>query len=310
MKRVLVTNLIMLRNLEQFRPQLEAAGVELVPHPVKQLLTEQELLPIIGQFDGVIAGDDQFTERVLRAGLPRLKVISKWGVGLDSIDLEAAERLGIRVYSSPGAFGEAVAEVAIGFMLMLSRKLRLVDREVRKGNWPKPEGEGLRGKMLGIVGFGSIGRETATRALAFGMEVLTTDIRMAEMEPVPGVRFASFDEALARADYLCLSCNLTPENRGMIGERELARMKPTAYLVNVARGELVDEAALVRALRNNAIAGASLDVYETEPLPAGHPFTRMENVVLGSHNANNMREANEHVNKNTIRNLIEGLARS
>jgi len=286
---------------------LSAADIEPVPYLVEQFLTEEQLLPIIGQFDGVIAGDDQFTERVLLAGLPRLKVISKWGVGLDSINLEAADRLGIRVYNSPGAFGEAVAEVATGYMLMLSRKLHMVDREVRKGNWPKLEGEGLRGKILGIVGFGSIGRATATRALAFGLEILAADVRMAEMKPMPGVRFASLDEVLVRADYLCLSCNLTSENRGMIGERELAKMKPTAYLLNVARGALVDEDALLRALQDRTIAGAALDVYETEPLPVGHPFTWIENVILGSHNANNTRAANQRVNQSTIRNLLVGL---
>ncbi len=307
MKRVLITNLIMQRDIEQFRSQLAAAGIEPVLLPVKQFLTEAELLPIIGQFDGVIAGDDQFTRRVLRAGLPRLKVISKWGVGLDSIDLKAAKRLGIQVYNSPGAFGEAVAEVAIGYMLMLSRQLHIVDKEVRRGNWPKPEGEGLGEKALSLVGFGSIGRAITTRALAFGMIIKVTDIRITEMEPVAGVRFTSFDEVLTEADFLCLCCNLTPENKGLIGEQELTKMKPTAYLLNMARGALVDETALIHALRTKMIAGAALDVYEIEPLPAEHPFTQMENVILGSHNANNLRKANEYVNHNSIRNLLVGL---
>jgi D-3-phosphoglycerate dehydrogenase len=307
MKRVLITNLVMQRDIEQFRSQLAAAGIELVLLPVKQFLTEAELLPIIGQFDGVVAGDDQFTERLLRAGLPRLKVISKWGVGLDSIDLKAAKRLGIQVYNSPGAFGEAVAEVAIGYMLMLSRQLHIVDKEVRLGNWPKPEGGGLSEKVLSLVGFGSIGRAITTRALAFGMIIKVTDIRLAEMAPVAGVRFTSFDEVLTEADFLCLCCNLTPENEGLIGEQELTKMKSTAYLLNLARGTLVDETALIHALHTKMIAGAALDVYEIEPLPAEHPFTRMENVILGSHNANNLRKANDYVNHNSIRNLLLGL---
>jgi len=306
MKHVLVTSLIMQRDLERFYTQLEDAGIEAMPYSVNQFLTEEDLLPIIGQYDGVIAGDDQFTERVLMAGLPKLKVISKWGVGLDSIDVDAANRLGIKVYNSPGAFGKAVAEVAMGYVLMLSRKLHIIDREVRKGNWPKPESEGLNGKILGIVGFGAIGKETAKRALAFGMKVLATDIKMSEMKSLVGVSFTNIDEILKSADYLCLTCNLKPENQGMIGYSELERMKPTSYLINVARGVLVDEAALIEALNKNLIAGAALDVYKTEPLPPEHPFTKMKNIVLGSHNANNMRSANDYVSKNTVKNLIEG----
>ncbi len=306
MKRVLVTNLIMQRDLGTFRAQLEAANIETVAHPIRQFLSEAELLPIIGRFDGVIAGDDQFTERVLQTGLPRLKVISKWGVGLDTIDLEAAERLGIRVYNSPGAFGDAVAEVAVGYMLMLSRSLHRVDRQVRQGGWPKVEGEGLKGKVLGLVGFGSIGRAIAGRALAFGMMIMATDVQMAAMEPLPGVEFATLESLLTQADHLCLACNLTPTNRGMINGAALGQMKPTAYLVNMARGPLVDQPALVEALKNRQIGGAALDVYETEPLPAGHPLTHFENVVLGSHNANNLRSANDYVNRNTIRNLLLG----
>lgn len=306
MKHVLVTSLIMQRDLERFYTQLEDAGIEAMPYSVNQFLTEEDLLPIIGQYDGVIAGDDKFTERVLKAGLPKLRVISKWGVGLDSIDVEAAKRLGIRVYNSPGAFGEAVAEVAIGYILMLSRKLHIIDREVREGNWPKPESNGLNGKVLGIIGFGSIGKETAKRALAFGMKVLATDIKMSEMKPLVGVSFTNIDEILKSADYLCLTCNLTSENQRMIGYSEMEKMKPTSYLINVARGALVNEASLIKALEKNIIAGAALDVYETEPLSPEHPFIKMENIVLGSHNANNMRSANDYVSKNTVKNLIDG----
>lgn len=296
----------MQRDLKRFRTELEKAGIEAEPYPVKQFLREEELLPIIGKYDGVIAGDDEYTERVLKRGLPRLKVISKWGVGLDSIDLDAAKRLGIKVYNSSGAFGGAVAEVAMGYILMLSRKLHIIDREVRKDDWPKPESEGLNGKVLGIVGFGSIGKEIAKRTLAFGMKILATDIKMSEMESLDSVYFTNLDEILKLSDYLCLTCNLTLENRGMMGKDELKKMKPTAYLINLARGALVDEDALIQALKKNVIAGAALDVYGEEPLPKKHPFKKMDNVILGSHNANNLHSANEYVSKNTIKNLIRG----
>ncbi len=309
-KQVLVTGLLMVRERQRFGPELEAAGLAPDFQQAGQFLTEEELLPVIGSYDGMIAGDDQLTERVLRAALPRLKVISKWGVGLDSIDCEAAARLGIRVYNSPGAFGEAVADAAIGYLLMLTRKLHLVDRAVRRGDWPKPPGEGLRGKVLGIVGLGAIGRAIAERALAFGLEVLATDVRAAEMRPPAGVRFVAFEELLSRADHVCLACNLTAQTRGLLGPAELARMKPGAYLINVARGALVDQDSLVQALADRRLAGAALDVYLEEPLPPGHQLTRMEQVVLGSHNANNVAEANEQVHRNTLQNLLRGLGAS
>ncbi len=308
MKRVLVTSLLMVQQRERFERELRAEGLQ--PDFVKasQFLREDELLPIIASYDGMIAGDDQLTERVLRVALPRLRVISKWGVGLDSIDCEAAERLGIPVYNSPGAFGQAVADVAIGYLLMLTRKLHLVDRAVRAGEWPKPVGEGLRGRILGLVGLGAIGGAVAERALAFGLDVRASDPRAAEIEAPAGVRFVAFEELVSEADHLCLTCNLTPQTLGLVGESELARMKPSAYLINVARGGLVDQDALVRALEEGRLAGAALDVYAEEPLPPEHPLTRMEQVVLGSHNANNLAEANEEVHRNTVRNLLRGLA--
>jgi D-3-phosphoglycerate dehydrogenase / 2-oxoglutarate reductase len=305
-RRVLVTNLIMQRDAHQFADALAAAGISLDMFPVKQFLSEEELLPILGQYDGMIAGDDHLTARVLESGLPRMRVISKWGVGLDSIDLEAARRLGIRVYNSPGAFGEAVAEVALGYMLMLGRHLGVIDRRVRTGGWPKLEGEGLMGKVLGVVGYGAIGRGIARRAGPFGMRILAAEPRI-DVVAEDGVEIASFDRVVEEADYLCLACNLTTENRQMINAEVLSRMKPTAFLINMARGPLVDERALIESLRSGQIGGAALDVYEAEPLPSDSPLAQLDQVILGSHNANNLQSANAYVNKNTIDNLLLGL---
>jgi D-3-phosphoglycerate dehydrogenase / 2-oxoglutarate reductase len=306
-RRVLVTNLIMQRDAHEFADALRAAGIALEMYPVKQFLSEEELLPILGQYDGMIAGDDRLTARVLESGLPRMRVISKWGVGLDSIDLEAARRLGIRVYNSPGAFGEAVAEVALGYILMLGRHLGAIDRQVRKGGWPKLEGEGLMGKVLGLVGYGAIGRGIARRAVPFGMRILAAEART-DVVAEHGVEIASLDRVLEQADYLCLACNLTADNRHMIDAAVLSRVKPTAFLINMARGPLVDEPALIEALRFRRIAGAALDVYEAEPLPAESPLAGLDQVILGSHNANNLKSANAYVNRNTIDNLLKGLA--
>ena len=164
----------------------------------------------------------------------------------------------------------------------------------------------MRGKVLGLVGLGAIGRETARRARGFGLEILASDVR-AELPPEEGVRLVAFDEVLERSDHLCLACNLTVENHHLIDARALARMKPGACLINVARGPLVDETALVEALERGHLAGAALDVYEHEPLSADHPLTRLDSVILGSHNANNLVEANEQVHRTTIDNLLRGL---
>lgn len=307
MLRVLVTNPIMLRDLEQYRSPLETRGIELVPHPVAQFLSEEELLTIITEFDATIAGDDQYSARVLEAAAPRLKVISKWGTGLDSIDLKAAERVGIKVFNSPGAFADAVADVAMGYLLLLARGLHWVDREVRDGKWPKPEGQTLRNQVLGVVGYGAIGRAVAERGRGFGMRILANDVCFAELAPGPDTTFCERGPLLAESDYVCLCCNLTPENHHMINGDALARMKSSACLINVARGALVDEEALIAALASSRLRGAALDVYAQEPLPPDSSLLEMDNVILGSHNANNAASANDAVNRNTIRNLLVGL---
>lgn len=303
--RVLVSCLLMVQEAARFRPFFEAHGVDVVFQPSQQFLRRAELLPILGKFDGMVAGDDELTEEVLASARPRLQVISKWGVGLDSIDLPAAKKLGIQVFNSPGAFNEAVADVTLGYLLMLTRKLHRVDQAVRRGEWPKPEGTGLRGRTMGLIGFGGIGQTIAQRARAFGMDILAYDVR--DGLQVEGGRQVSLDDLLTTSDVVCLACSLNAENIGLVGRAELAKMKRGSYLINVARGPLVDQDALVESLQNGHLAGAALDVYRQEPLPREDPLCRMDHVVLGSHNANNLATANEAVHRNTLGNLFRGL---
>ena len=308
--KVLVLNPVMQRDLHLFEHLFQNSGVETLCPPLKQYLSDRELMPFMGQVDGIIAGDDQFTREVLEAGLPRLKVISKWGVGLDSFDLDAAKDLGIPVYNSPGAFSTAVAEVAIGYMLMLSRFLKQVDDGVRAGKWLKPEGEGLAGKTLGIVGLGAIGRAIADRASAFGMTTNAFDVMSAVMDPPSGGSFMSFEDLCRTSDFICLSCNLTEDNHHLINEASIKLMEKRPFIINVGRGPLVDEEALVMALQNDGLRGAGLDVYEVEPLSTTSPLLELPNVILGSHNANNLASANNYVNQNTLKNLFTGLGLS
>ena len=306
--RVLVSAPYLLPALEEFRPMLEAAGVEVIRAQVRERLSEEELLPLVGTLDGVICGDDQFSERVLRAA-SRLKVISKWGTGIDSINTRAAEELGIRVCNTIDAFTAPVADTALGYVLCFARRLPWMDRDVRSGLWTKPDAVSLKECTLGVVGVGHIGKAVVRRARAFGMKVLGTD-----PVPVPvsfitetDLRIVSLPALLKESDFVSLHCDLNPTSFHLIGGDELAAMRRSAYLINTARGPIVDEPALARALKEDRIAGAALDVFEVEPLPADSPLRGMENCLLAPHNANSDLVCRRRVHESTIANLLKGL---
>lgn len=306
--RVLISAPYMLPVLEEFRARLEAEGLELVRAEVRERLSEAELLPIIGMFDGVICGDDRFTERVLRAAT-RLKVISKWGTGIDSIDLRAAAELGIRVCNTPDAFTDAVADTTLGYILCFARRLLSMDRELRRGLWTKTDVVSLSECTLGVVGVGDIGKAVVRRARAFGMKTLGSDPATlpASFVAETGLRLTPLRALLEESDFVSLHCDLNPTTHHLIGRAELAAMRPTAYLINTARGSVIDEAALVDALGERLIAGAALDVFEIEPLPADSPLRAMDACLLAPHNANSSPAARKRVHESTIANLLNGL---
>lgn len=307
--RVLISAPYMLPAVEEFRSRLEAGGVEIVCADVRERLCEAELLAVCGTLDGVICGDDEFTERVLRSASPRLKVISKWGTGIDSIDTRAAAQLGICVYNTPDAFTDPVAETVLGYMLCFARRLLSMDRDIRRGLWTKPDAVSLRECTLGVVGVGNIGKAVVRRARAFGMTVLGND-----PAPVPEpfldeteLRLVALPALLAESDFVSLNCDLNPTSFHLIGRDELASMRPEAYLINTARGAIVEEGALVEALGARRIAGAALDVFEHEPLPPESPLRAFDNCLLAPHNANNSLAARRRVHESTIANLLRGL---
>ncbi len=296
--------------LERFRPRLEAEGCELIVPPVTERLGEEELLQLVGDIDGAICGDDRFTERVLRAA-PRLKVISKWGTGIDSIDREAAARLGIAVRNTPNAFTEAVADSVFAYMLCFARRTPWMDRAMKAGVWQKIPGFALHECTLGVIGVGNIGKAVLRRAKAFGMRLLGNDIVPIDAAFIAevGMQMVDKETLLREADFVSLNCDLNPTSYHLMGDAQFALMKPTAYLINTSRGPVVDEQALIRALREGRIAGAGLDVFEEEPLPPDSPLRQFDNVLLAPHNANSSPEAWERVHENTIRNLLEELKR-
>lgn len=310
--KILVSAPYMQSVIEQYRAVLDESGVpvELVLPQVRERLSEDELLEWISDIDGVISGDDAFTERVLLAA-PKLKVISKWGTGVDSIDREAAARLGVAVCNTPDAFSQGVADTVLGYMLCFARQLPWMDQDMRLGLWNKRPGFALGEAVLGVIGVGNVGKAVVKRAKAFGMKVLANDIATIPSSFVAetGIEAVAKEELLGRADFVSLNCDLNPTSYHLIGEKELALMKPTAYLINTARGPLVDEAALIKALRSGGICGGALDVFEVEPLSPTSELLSLDNCLLAPHNANSSPEAYRRVHENTIKNLLIHLQR-
>ena len=309
MTTVLLTAPYMLPVIDRFRPILEDYGLELIVPDVRERMEEEDLLRYAGKFDGAICGDDRYTARVLEACAPRLKVISKWGTGVDSIDAGACARLNVQLHRTPDAFTAPVADSVLGYILAFARRQPWLDKEMKAGRWEKLAGVALSEVTLGVIGVGAIGKAVTRRARAFGMQVLGNDI--VEIDPAfiqeTGIKMTALSDLLAAADFVTLTCDLNPTSRHLINADTLALMKPTAVLINTARGPLVDEPALVAALESGRIGGAALDVFEQEPLPAGSPLFQMDNVLLAPHNANSSPAAWERVHWNTIKNLVEGL---
>ncbi len=275
--RVGVTCIQLIRDLEGFRPALEEAGLEVVvPVIPGQFLAGDALVEALAGCDGVVAGDDRFTADVLER-LPGLRAIAKWGIGVDGIDFDAAERLGIEVTNTPGEFAEEVADVTLAYVVMLARGLHLIDRGVRAGGWPKPAGRSLASLRLGILGLGSIGRAVASRGLFLGMRVLGSDPSPmgADAARRLGVEVVETDDLFGGSNILAVTAPHNDSTHHLVGHDAFGRMRPGTLLVNTGRGPVVDTAALVDALESGTIAGAALDVLEDEPPGAASPdFSR------------------------------------
>ncbi len=261
------------------------------------------MLHLIGDVDAVVAGDDVIDEAVLRHGRAnRLKAIIKWGIGTDAIDKQAAKAHGIPVYNTPGVFGDEVADLAMTYALLLCRPLHQMHANLLAGKWAPQEGRSLKSLRAGIIGLGSIGLAIAKRAAAFGMPVGGHDVNLpsAAVLREHAVTACSLDELLGNADILFLSCALTPQTYHLMNKETFAKLPVGAYVVNVGRGPLIDEMALINALRSGQIAAAGLDVFETEPLPISSPLRQFPRCVFGPHNGSNTLEAVTRVNDLTL----------
>lgn len=280
--RVLITTIFLHPGCE-VDLTLRAEGCETLFKPLHGVRSEEELIDLLKGVDGAIVSSDPFTARVMEAS-PQLKVISRTGVGYDAIDLNAATARGIIVCNTPGVNRHAVAEWTFALMLACARKMKENLSEVRSGGWARHEGMDLAGKTLGIVGLGTIGKELAQRADAFEMRILACDVvRDIQFAEAHRVAFVPLERLLGESDFVSLHLFLNDKSRHLINDERLALMKPTAFLINTARGGIVDTEALCRALREKRIAGAALDVVEGEPLRADSPLRELNNVYLSPH---------------------------
>jgi len=290
--RILVTCPPMLGLIDEFIPGAREQGFDLVPAKVTQTLSEAELIELLPQFEGWIIGDDPATRAVFTAGRAgRLKAAVKWGIGVDNVDFAACKDLGLPIINTPQMFGGEVADVALAYTIGLARSLFVIDRGVRAGGWPKPAGVSLADKTVALVGYGDIGRALARRLRACDMKVIAYDPGVEGDGGLPGVERAAWPQRVEEADFIAFTCALNARNRHMLDAGVLALCKPGVHVINVARGPLIDEAALIDALARGHVQAAALDVFESEPLPADSPLRAMPQCIFGSHNGSNTRDA-------------------
>lgn len=285
---------------------LERAGLEVVRNETGGILNKDGMKALLADCEGVIVGVDPMDAQVIAAA-PKLRAIAKYGVGVDNIDMNAAQSRGIAVSRTVGANAEAVADYAMALILAVARKTVAIDAGCRRGDWSKLSTRDVSGAVIGILGFGAIGRHVAKRAQGFGMTVLAHDpFWDEEYAAAHGVTRATPEEIYTRCDIISLHLPLLPETKNMIGAGQLAMMRPDAILVNTARGGIIDEAALLNALEKRRIYGAGIDAFAQEP-PADKRWFSLDNVVLGSHCAASTAGASRNMGRMATTNLLRDL---
>ena len=289
---VLVTCPPMLGQIDRFTDYAAQRGIRLVPAKVTQTLSVPELLEVVPGYDGWIIGDDPATAEVFAAAKAgKLRAAVKWGIGVDNVDFAACKALDIPIINTPMMFGTEVADVATAYVIALARQLFVIDRGVRAGNWPKPAGISLTGRTVGVVGLGDIGRNACSRMQALGLNVIAYDPGVDGDAGIAGLERAAWPAAVERLDFLVFTCALNKHNFHMLNAEVLARCMAGIRVVNVARGPLIDEAALIAALQSGQVHSAALDVSEDEPLPMASPLRQMDRCIFGTHNGSNTVDA-------------------
>lgn len=294
------------KDMPELFAQLEAAGYEVVRNTTGGILEKDAMKEMLADCVGVIVGVDPMDAEVL-ASAPKLRAIAKYGVGVDNIDMDYCKEHGIKVSRTVGANSEAVADYAMALMLAVARKVPEIDRKCRKLNWGKITTRDVSHATLGLFGLGAIGRHVAERAQGFGMKVIAYDPYWPEeFAREHGIERADSETIFKNADFISLHLPLMPDTEGFVGEKELGWMKKDAILINTARGGLVDEKALLKALKEGRIYGAGLDAFAHEP-PEDDDWFELDNVVLGSHCAASTRGATQNMGRMATENLLRDL---
>ncbi len=281
----------MLGMIDEFRGEFERRGASIQTPNVVQTLSVDELCTLLPEVDGWIAGDDPVNRTVLEAGQQgRLRAVVKWGVGVDNVDFDACRALGLPATNTPDMFGGEVADVAVGYVIGLARQTFLIDREVRAGQWPKPAGISLAGRRAAVLGYGDIGSNITRRLCALDMSVTVYDPANPTIE-AEGAELATWPDGLGDCDFIVVACTLNASTKHLIDAAALAQAMRGVRIVNVARGPVIDESALIVALAGGQVHSAALDVFETEPLPADSPLRMHPRCIFGSHNSSNTEDA-------------------
>lgn len=286
--RVLVTCPPMLGIIDHFIEPASQIGIELVATNVQQTLSERELIDLLPDFDGWIIGDDPATRNVFQAAHQgSLRAAVKWGIGVDNVDFDACDEFGISITNTPAMFGAEVADLAVAYVTCLARHITEIDRGIREGGWPKPIGISLAGKTAAVIGYGDIGKNTARRLLVSEMKVITYDPFIDPSSIEEGIETAIWPDRISEADFVIVNCSLSNSSFHLINNETLSMMKPGVRIVNVGRGPVIDEQALISALNDGHVHSAALDVFECEPLPHNSPLRNHKSCIFGSHNASN-----------------------
>ena len=289
--KVLVTCPPMLKQIDMFREKFEHLDIEITTPDVIQTLTVQELLDIVPHHHGWIIGDDPATAEVFKAGKSGLlRAAVKWGIGVDNVDFESCKKLSIPIVNTPNMFGSEVADLAMCYILGLARDAFFIDREVRIGNWPKPSGISLKGKTLGIIGLGDIGRNIAKRAYAHDLNIIGWDPYTDSLPEY--IKYVdNWPDSIENCDFIVFACALNSDTHYLFNKSILNRVKHGLRVINISRGPLIEEKSLIEGLTSGIIKSAALDVFESEPPSNENIILKNPKCILGSHNASNTIDA-------------------
>lgn len=302
--RVLVTSTSYGMNDGSLRSELESAVAEVVYNPYGRPMSSNELIPLVRETDGMIAGLDEIDWHVINAA-DRLKVIARYGVGLDRVDLAAAETKGIVVTNTPGANATSVAELTIGLILSLLRSIPTANTMAKAGKWPRLKGTTLAGKTVGLIGLGAIGRRVAALLSGFDCKILGYDPVVDDQAAKElGVEWRQQEQVARQSDILSLHLPLLPSTENMVDGVFISGLKEGVYLINTARSELLDETAVVEAIRTGKIAGAALDTFRVEPPPPDHPLLKLENVIATPHTGSHTEDATNRMGRMALHDCL------